>query len=329
MNTEFLSRKTCTVVNGIFIIMVFFAHVWQYIAPALGQNWTILDNLYAIVTRWSGQYIVVSFLLFSGYGVTTSILEKGAAYAKKIPSARILPTLLNFDIAVCIFIAVNLILGFRPSLAQCLLSLSGWDSVGNSNWYIFCILWCYCFSFVASLCSKHSKEAHLMIVLVLCLLYIVLLSVFKGNQRWWYDTILAYPTGVAIALYRDKLSLIIEKWRWPLVLGLMTLFLFLLYAGRMWAPGYNIIGSVVFALMLVVLFYRVNLNSRILNWCGSHLFVLYIYQRLPMLVLATLFPTFVSCHQYLYMFVCATITIILAILTKPMCDKISKLCKAI
>ncbi|MDY2707509.1 MAG: hypothetical protein SOV31_07255, partial [Candidatus Cryptobacteroides sp.] len=103
MNTDFLSKKTCAVVNGIFIIMVFFAHAWQYIAPALG-HWTIFDNLYASVIGWSGQYIVVPFLLFSGYGVTTSIMEKGNAYAKKIPSARILPTLLNFDIAVCIFI---------------------------------------------------------------------------------------------------------------------------------------------------------------------------------------------------------------------------------
>ncbi len=328
MNTDFLSKKTCAVVNGIFIIMVFFAHAWQYIAPALG-HWTIFDNLYASVIGWSGQYIVVPFLLFSGYGVTTSIMEKGNAYARKIPSARILPTLINFDIAVCIFIVVNLILGFRPSLAQCLLSLSGWDSVGNSNWYIFCILWCYCFSFVASLCSKHSKEAHLMIVLVLCLLYIVLLSVFKGNQRWWYDTILAYPTGVAVALYREKLAILIERWKLPLASGLMALFIFLLFAGRKWAPGYNFFGSIAFALALTVLLYRKNLNSRILNWCGSHLFVLYIYQRLPMLVLATLFPAFVSCHQYIYILVCATITIILAILTKPMCDKISKLCKAI
>ena len=48
-----------------------------------------------------------------------------------------------------------------------------------------------------------------------------------------------------------------------------------------------------------------------------------------MLVLATLFPTFVSCHQYIYLLVCAVITVILAIITKPMCDRISKLCKAI
>lgn len=329
MNTEFLSKKTCAVVNGVFIIMVFLSHVWQYIAPALGQNWTGLDNIYSLVIRWAGQYIVVSFLLFSGYGVTTSILEKGTAYARKIPSARILPTLLNFDIAVCIFIAVNLSLGFHQSFAQCALSLCGWDSVGNSNWYIFCILWCYSFSFVASLSSKHSKELHFLIVLALCLLYIVLLSISKGNQRWWYDTVLAYPTGVAVALYKDKISIAIERWRWPLLAALLTLFLFLLYAGRKWAPGYNFIGSVVFALVLVVLLYRVNLNNAILGWCGSHLFVLYIYQRLPMLILATLFPSFVSCHQYLYMLACASITAAIAFLTKPVCDSVSRLCKKI
>ena len=82
-------------------------------------------------------------------------------------------------------------------------------------------------------------------------------------------------------------AILIERWKLPLASGLMALFIFLLFAGRKWAPGYNFFGSIAFALALTVLLYRKNLNSRFLNWCGSHLFVLYIYQRLPMLVLAT------------------------------------------
>ena len=327
VNTIFLSKKTTTTVNGVFIILVFLNHVWQYVAPALGSNWGLIDNLYAMAISWMGQYIVVPFLLFSGYGVTTSILTKGETYVKSLPRARILPTLLNFDIAVIVFIVTNCIIGISCSAEQCSLALIGWESVGNSNWYIFCIICCYFFSCVSAMICKNSRFTHLVYLLVLCVLYVIILHEIKADRHWWYDTILAYPSGVAIALYQDEISAILEKWRMPLAIGLFPLFLIFLFAGKRYDAMYNLVGSVFFALLLVTLLYKRELHIPILNWLGAHLFTLYIYQRLPMLAIATLLPVFVSTHHVMYIATSATITILLAFMMKPLCDKVSSLCK--
>ena len=97
-----------------------------------------------------GQLIVVMFLFFSGYGVMSAIRNKGAAYVQAMPRHRILTVLVNFDVAVVIFAVLQLLLGRVFPVNRYLLSLVGWEQIGNSNWYIvaIAILW---FGFVTGI----------------------------------------------------------------------------------------------------------------------------------------------------------------------------------
>lgn len=127
------------------------------------------------------QLLVVMFLFYSGYGVTESIASKGKTYINAIPKKRILTTLLNFSVAVCVFIGLASALGKDLTVEQCLLSLIGWESVGNSNWYIFCILICYAATYIAFKASTNSRGALILLSLLSCT-YLLVIQHFRGGD---------------------------------------------------------------------------------------------------------------------------------------------------
>ena len=145
---DFLSIPQCNVVKGFFIILVFISHINQYILKAGYSVSSFGDILYFKITGGIGQLMVVMFLFFSGYGIMESYKKKGAYYVTSMPKKRILTTLLNFDVAVLFYIALNVLLGKSMTVSQVFLSFIAWDSVGNSNWYIFVILVCYTLSYL-------------------------------------------------------------------------------------------------------------------------------------------------------------------------------------
>lgn len=132
-NEYYIGKETTSTINGLFIWLVFLSHFTQYLPSSAGN--IVGDNL--------GQLVVVMFLFYSGYGCAVQYLTKGESYLRASPRKRILPTLINFDIAVCAFVAVGLLLGKSMTARKVVLSLVCWDSVGNSNWYIFVIMLCY------------------------------------------------------------------------------------------------------------------------------------------------------------------------------------------
>ena len=133
-NADYISKNKTNSIKGIFILLVFINHSVSYMTNYEYNNNSIGDFLFSLCGI--GQLVVVMFLFYSGYGVGESCKKKGLSYIKSIPKHRVLGTLLNFDIAVSVFILMNLLLGLPLTIQRCLLSLIGWDYVGNSNWYI-------------------------------------------------------------------------------------------------------------------------------------------------------------------------------------------------
>lgn len=131
-NAAYINKDSTQVINGLFIWLVFLAHFAQY-SPYV-RNY---------VGQHLGQLIVVMFLFYSGYGCMMQYKAKGTDYLRNFHKRRILTTLVNFDVAVLLFVVVGLLLGKSYSLKQVALSFVCWDSVGNSNWYIFAIILCY------------------------------------------------------------------------------------------------------------------------------------------------------------------------------------------
>ena len=140
----FLSKEMTTTVNGIFVLCIFLTHSSEYISFS-----GVADSLYRHFQNFHNQWIVTTFLAFSGYGVMSQIVKYGDVYLAEYPKNRLLKTLFNFDIAVLLYLVMNLILGINYSTTEIIGSFVGITSVGNSNWYIFAILVMYLVSYLS------------------------------------------------------------------------------------------------------------------------------------------------------------------------------------
>ena len=168
-NNDYLSLEKTTVIKGIFIILVFLSHFNSYVIYS-----NALDNVYIKIIGYVVQAMVAPFLFYSGYGVMEKKKKKGNSYIKSFPVKRILVTMIKFDLAVLLFYIINILLNNAVSFKKIILSLVGWDSLGNSNWYIFTIIVLYIITYFSYSIIKN-KNISLSMTTILTLIYIFLL----------------------------------------------------------------------------------------------------------------------------------------------------------
>lgn len=306
----YLQKNTTDAVKGVFILIVFLGHIKNYILEAGYIYAGIGDVIFAAFFSCLGQLVVVMFLFYSGFGVMERISTKELDYVKNIPKHRILATLINFDVAVCIFAIVNLLIGDTYSMQKYILSLLCWESLGNSNWYIFIIIICYLVTYLVSI--KMVGRSLMTIVLgVFIILTCVAIALYFIKEPWWYNTIWAYPTGMLYSIYRKDIDAIVNnKYEWKLFVIFSILFLCYFIPSETFGLRTNIM-SVFFAIFVVVLTMRVRVGNPILQWCGRHLFPFYIYQRIPMIAIASIFPKLPADIPILYIAICLIITVVI------------------
>lgn len=271
------------------------------------------DKTGSVINGMIGQLLVASFLFYSGYGVMTSIKKKGADYVRSIPKKRILQTLLNFDVAVCLFIILDLCLKKDLTIYKTLFAFVGWTSVGNSNWYILIILLCYVTTF-AVFARMHDYSNNISITIGACKLLaytcVIWIILWRTKQTWYYNTILCYPAGVFYAIWKQKIEDYVMKHYGMVSLVITSLFILLYNIPYDFAQiKYNII-SILFSLIVILITMRLKIGNFILYWLGANLFPLYIYQRIPMLALSEI-QEGVLPREYttIYILLCFTITI--------------------
>lgn len=313
---DFIAKDQCNSIKGIFILTVFLRHVLQYILKSGYEFSSKADNLFLLIDRQLGQLIVVMFLFYSGYGVMESIKKKQMGYVDEMPRKRILATLLNFDIAVLAFAVLNLILEKEMELSEILLSFVGWDSIGNSNWYIFDILLCYIIVWIAYKVTSHHKqtyEKHAMIFTVFLFLT-SLIVLFLTKPEWWYNTLLCFFAGMLFSKYRNTLISIVKKNYWK-----YTVLMFLAFAGFHQLPNgtlglWNNLECIAFAFFIVLTTMKIKVDNKILQWLGKHLFPLYIYQRLTMIALFEIGDgEFTQNNPFLYTIISLIAMVVIAI----------------
>ena len=313
-NEDYLAFGTTNAVKGIFILLVFISHVVPYIVDAGYVYDGIMGDLFWRLHSRVGQWIVAMFLFYSGYGIMESIKKKGEDYVALIPRKRILTVLLNFDIAVLVYVILAWLLANEMSIGKILLSFVGWESVGNSNWYIFVIILAYLITYVSFVCSKN-KRISTYTVCSLLFLAMLVLSVFKGN--WWYDTILCFGAGLLYYQHKVVAESFARK-HYVLSLTIVLIACVLFYNVPYWIRGlrYNMF-CIAFCLLNVLLTMKFRINSNLLIWFGKNLFPLYIYQRLPMILLSSVAGGYFVLHYPMsYAIVCFAITILITLLYK-------------
>lgn len=276
---EFQKDETASI-NGIFSIVIFLGHVTQYFE--LNDN--IWNKVFIFIMGQIGQLCVTTFLFYSGYGVMESIC-KSDKYIDSMFQNRILTTLANFDIAILLFLFMNTVLGIGYSAKTYLGALTGADSVGNSNWYIFSILCMYLASYISGKIVKPNLIPYIQFVFTLA--FFLMLKYVFGFPSRFYSTIFCYSLGMLYSMHKEKLNNLYRKGRLQMFVCLMAVFLISIIMGiRRTDFSYNI-HSCLFCVCIVLIMLNLRIESKALLWIGKHCFSLYILQRIPMIILST------------------------------------------
>lgn len=282
--SDYLSLEYSQAVKGFFILLVFFNHFNSYVTYTSG-----LDLAYRRIVGSFGQSMVTMFLFYSGFGVMESIRKKGIDYVRKMPWDRIARTWFNFSIAVLLFTGLALIRHVSFPLSQFLLSLTGWESMGNSNWYIFVILCLYLITYgVFRLLPSMGETRKIWLVTLLTGLGVFFLQHWQIKPVHWYDTALCYPLGMLYSQYRGSVEKLLTRNRllWAGALAgalLVCRFFYLRYSDLN-----SILLNLSFTGMTLLVTMKISSCNPWLRWCGKHLFPLYILQRIPMIILTDL-----------------------------------------
>lgn len=293
-----IGREQTGAIKGFWALMILYQRGRSYLTP---DAFGIHDNLFNLFLDLCGQLIVVMFLFYSGYGIMCALRRNTEAYLSTFLSHRFLKAWLMFAMAVGCFLLLDIVLGYRYTISTVLLSFTGWESIGNSNWFMFDILVLYLFTYVSLkivVRSGLSLKGALTIIFIFTLFLIICLKrADKGS--WWVDTVLAYPVGMLYGLYKERFENLVRGRRWiPAFISIFLLFVTGYAANRFgWFDSglicirllrfLTFIGtSSVFALVIVMLTMKVRITSPGLTWLGRNAFAIYILQRLPMIIFA-------------------------------------------
>lgn len=292
----YLSRERTSMINGLFIWIVFMAHLQTYQSPCTAGDIPVL----AVVGRM-GQTMVAPFFFFSGYGIMSSLQRKGLAYSKQLVTQRFSKVLFHFAVAVGLFWAVQYALGIHYDTLRVLRSFCAWSSIGNSNWFIFVSLVAYVMIALSYACLH--RWGHTLVVGGVAAAFLGVIPLLLPKGGYWVDSCLCIPAGMLFCLYQGSVEKKVRAIPCPVWLlgGVVALVGWGLYRVLTLQLTLHIIGEVP-PLMLVlvqnvgcvvfsfgVCFFfagmRFARTPAFLVWSGGvGLFYLYIFQRIPMLV---------------------------------------------
>lgn len=319
---DYISRDHANTIKGIFIILVFLSHGKGYVQLS-GQY----DELYLAVQNHLGQMIVSMFLFYSGFGMMEQLRIKGRTYLQSIPRKRFPQLLLNFNLAVLLYLILALVLRDQVSIQKVLLSLIGLESIGNSNWYIFVILGLYICMFLSFLFLKTNslKEQCIgaVVFTILSVGFVVLLAK-AGKQSYWYNTIILFSAGLWFSLLRPALEKLVMKndlTYWVALAAVIAAYM-AFYSLKKYHFVFYELWACCFVATTLLLTMKIAINSKFLNFLGTHLFGIYMLQRIPFRLLSSL--ELFQRHRYEFMILSFAITIVIALLFELLTQQLSK-----
>ncbi len=310
LNFNYIDRSNTTIINGIFVVIVFFSHFLSY-----NTNLNIYDKSLNFIIIKLGQLIVATFLFYSGFGIYEKIKKNKEQYIDSFFKKRFIPTFLNFWVAILLFLLLNLVLKRTYSIKNILLSFIGWESIGNSNWYMFAIFYLYLSVLFSFKLFKGEDKYNLIIITILTFIYVYYINIYRFPH--WCTTILCFVGGMWYSFFKDKIDAFVMR-NFKSYIGTIIisgLLLLIFYHERSNIYIHNLL-SITFVFMINLFNMKVTSNSKILLFLGKNVFWIYILQRISMIIFQN------RLNIYLYFIICLSITLVLAIILKNITSKL-------
>ena len=315
VNAQYMSINQTAAWKGVFAIVILASHTKHYIT--LGPSF--YDTSFVYLLSLIGQLMVAPYFFYSGYGIMHGIIHK-PDYLKGFFKKRIFKVLLHFDVAVLLYIILMSAIGRIYPPHYYLTCWVGWDSVGNSNWFIFVILVAYLIAYISMTVLKQTIVTKpLLIVAVVTILTASFGIVLKliGRESYWFNTVLAFPFGMAFYWFKTKIiDLLPPPKQHRIYLGLIfgSLCVFACWYCFKGIDDYGI-SACLFCLVLTMMSLVVRMSNPILSWLGQQAFAIYIMQRFSMNLLR---HWGLNAHPYLF----AALSIVAALIVASLFTKL-------
>ncbi len=303
-HTGYASIGQSRSINGIFIMLILLSHTFAKVTPS-----GVFDVAYQPLRIFLGQFVVVPFLFYSGYGIMES-LSKKASYLKTFPKKRLLKLFIKFAIITVLYIVMHLCLQSDYSVTNILLSFSGITSIGNGGWYMLSTFFFYIAVIVCFNCFKKNRALAVMAVTV-CLVGLAVVQILLDFPTYYYNTTVFFAVGMFYSLLKGKFDALVMKNNivWCTVFILSTVgFAFLkalINKSVLFYPIWCGVGM----LMLLCLTMKVKIQNRALDWLGKNVFYIFTLQGISQII----FTKFLTNNVLIYILV-IVVTILLTYL---------------
>ncbi len=316
---DYSSPKNTGAINAVFSVLIFLNHSVGY----LDLN-GVLDAPYFILFRFLGQFVVATYLFYSGFGIMESYKKKGHNYIKAMPVNRLFKTWYHFAIVVAIYAVISIgIRGIKYKPTHILLAFTGLTALGNSNWYMFVTFVLYILLIVSFFIFKKSKVSAMVLFTVLVVGF-SLIEYGAGLGTRWYNTIFCFPAGMFFSLFKPKIDkfFMMNDASWAIGFSI-CLAGFIIFSSTRYVSiaNYNLF-AVFGAVTITVLMMKIKIGNSVLSWFSKHIFSFFILQRIPMLLMKHF--GFAK-NGYIFIIVCFFFTILLAVLFDMLTDKLDAL----
>ncbi len=204
--------------------------------------------IYSAFRSVGGDLSVTLFFLLSGYGLIASETKRHLGFVDFMKK-RLWRLLMPFWIANVIFVVLYWIFGVGNvatiSIVNALLSGIGIIKFDNTMWFVHVLIMLYfCFAVASQI-----KGKTLLYTSIFSAIFIAV-SILLGMGSYFWSSVFAFPVGIALYQYKDTLFPIARK---------------------LYVP---ILGVIVYAGLLYLLVFKLNLDNSIWHQLNNILIVI-------------------------------------------------------
>ena len=270
-----------------------------------------------------GYLCVAFFFMMSGYGLTLGYLKGGLkGFAKK----RILKIYVPYMVATLMIGLLYLAFMEDVKISDILIKALIMRPVYADRmlWYVFVQVLMYIFFWISFkfIPEKKNNLFKLLGLLGLTLAYIVVCKVIH-ESLWRYKTVLCFPLGVFVGLYKDQVISLIKKYFAVFVVPAIPVcavgFAFAIMDKHSFIT--SLVSALLFACLAVFVSYKVSIRSKVLHFLGDISYEFYIFQ-LPIIHITL--KNIDSKIDYLYPIIIIIVTTLLAYCAHLLSDFICK-----
>ncbi|MGB4440420.1 MAG: acyltransferase, partial [Sedimentibacter sp.] len=315
---NYFNQTQTSILKGISILLILVHHLTirlinpNYLKPLLNV----------------GFLGVAIFFFISGYGLISSYL-KDKNYLNNFFSKRVARVYIPF-IVTNIFIGITSILIFNESYSiteifSTSIFLKNITS-GQVFWYINATILFYIVFFLSIKFSKTTTKA-IVIMFIYSIIYIYVCRI-QEMGIYWYNTAFAFPFGVLFAYKKENILYKIKTYYNALfiicLIGFVIIFLISFEESKN-KFIFDTISSILFIFLIILLNYKLNIKSKLLDFIGSISFEIYLVHQFIIDIFYGRYNTKQSLSFYLLVLIIIGVSFLLNMVSKVICEKVDSL----